>query len=212
MADKGGRFMIRFAGLIFILFLSPFHLSHAAEQGTTTATATSTSTLYKYINTNGVISFTNNFESIPQSLRDQVEIIKKEGLKEIEGNFWKPKWTDPLIASLPKGFFQDELKTKAFISFLLIVIGVLLLWCLKLWIKNIIFKLAIRILVVIALAGILYGVIHYLLIARENIGISQKIKEVIAPYIPIEKATKDIKRFEEKEEQKRRTLDTISDP
>jgi hypothetical protein len=201
---------LQFYTFVILLLFNPFDVSHAVEKATTTPT---TNTLYKYINTNGVISFTNNFESIPQSLRDQVEIVKKEGLKEIEENLQRPKWTDPLIASLPKGFFQDELKTKAFISFLLIVIGVLILWCLKLWIKNIIFKLAIRILVVIAMAGILYGVIHYLFIARENSsGISQKIKEVIAPYIPIEKVTKDIKRFEEKEEQKRRTLDTISDP
>lgn len=171
--------LIIFLIISFILNLTP--LSEAKE-----------ATIYKYKDANGVVSFSDNVESIPESLRDSVETIERKSSKTIEPT--APKRFLQNIPSVPmiQDFLLNGWKNPIVIG-LLVVIAILLFWCIKLWIKNIIFKFISRIAIKVALAGLLYIAGHYLY--RE--------------FVPIKKAEETIERFQEKQEETKQSLDTI---
>lgn len=176
------RYIARMAFILF--FTASFILNFAS-----TADATTTA-LYKYKDNNGVISFTDNIESIPERFRDQVEVIEKKIPKEIE--VVPPKTFLQNLSQTLRDFIRNELRNPVVIGALIIIV-ILLLLCIKLWIKGIILKFIARIAIKIAIVALLYIAGRYL----------------YRVYVPIQKAQKNIERFQEKQEESKQALDRI---
>ena len=149
--------------------------------------------IYKYQDKNGVISFTDQFESIPKSLRHSVETIRRDDLPEIESPAPKKIFQNIPAVKTIQDFISNQWKNPIVIG-LLIIIAILLLWCIKLWIKNIILKFMARIAIKVAIGVLIYIAGHYLY--RE--------------FSPIKKAEENIERFQEKEVEKNQTLEEIN--
>jgi len=172
--------------MAFILFFTASFILNFASTADATTTA-----LYKYKDNNGVISFTDNIESIPERFRDQVEVIEKKiqkGMIEVV----PPKTFLQNLSQTLRDFIRNELRNPVVIGALIIIV-ILLLLCIKLWIKGIILKFIARIAIKIAIVALLYIAGRYL----------------YRVYVPIQKAQKNIERFQEKQEESKQALDRI---
>jgi len=151
--------------------------------------------VYRYKDENGVISFTDNINSIPKSLRDQADVTQQKRSKASNDKATTlKKYFQDTVKSI-KNYIQNSLKNPLVIG-LLIIIVILLLWCLKLWIKNVIFKFISRIAIRVAICALLYILGHYLY-------------QEAFPVNPIKKTEENIEQFQQKQKEIKQGLDAV---
>jgi hypothetical protein len=155
------------------------------------------SKIYKYTGKDGVSVFTNNINSVPESLRKQVEVL------EVKPEAKVTKTKSIVYAGLDNTFIRN----------ILIAIGVILLfWLIKLWIKNMILKFIARIAIKVAIVGLVYMLAHQWFFSSEKVSFFKTVQKTVAPYkdiVPIQKVTEGIKAFNKKETEKKDILDAI---
>ncbi len=181
--------------LIFLFIFSPIVCANADEQE-------SPSKIYQYKDKAGVSVFTNNINSVPEPFRKQVKVLEVKPEAKIE----KSQQT-----LAPNRVFNPLYNP--FIRNIIIGIVVLvLLWVLKLWIKNMILAFVARLAIKAAIIGFLYILAHQWYFAPKGGSFWETVQNAVAPYrdaLPIKKATDGIKAFNKKEKEKKETLETI---
>ncbi len=187
--------------------------------------------LYKYVDKDGGISFTNNIELIPLSLRNQVEVLSETAtsslgnqsekgeetatspsLEPSEGGQDQGQSTRPSKERFPLSISLEGLKTPLVKYSLIIIIVILLLLCLKLWIENIIIKFFSKIAIRIALIALLYVISYYLFISPENSPLSETAKKAAKSFKeipPLKKAQENIEQFNKSQKAYKKALDDL---
>ncbi len=153
--------------------------------------------IYKYIGKDGVPVFTNNIESVPKPFRNQMTVL------EVQPKATTTQTESVLRAGLNHTFIRN---------ILIAIVAIVLFWIIKLWIKNMILKFIARLAIKIAIVGLIYMLAHQWFFSSEKVSFFKTVEKTIAPYkavLPIDQATKGIKEFNKKEEQKKKTLEAI---
>jgi len=197
--------------LMALLFLCmPIVLSAEEPAGHPKEGAPTTdSKIYKYTGKDGIPVFTNNMQSVPESLREKVQVleVKPEAKPEEKPEV---KITQPTSFTLADAIAGLK---NPFIRNILIAIGLIVLfWIMKLWIKNIILKFIAKIAIKVAIVGLLYMLAHQWYFSSDKTSFFKTVQKQMAPYkdiLPIQKATEGIKAFNEKQKEEKKELDAI---
>ncbi len=197
--------------ILFFLFLNP---SEADAK------------VYKYKDKKGVVTFTNNIESVPESLRNQVEIIEgandpgkpgdgereKKGPAAPTGSSGKEGGPSAASAGVSPSIWGSPFGRNS----LMIIIVILLLWCLKLWVKNMILKFIARIAIKVAFFGLLYVVVYYLFVSPDENPIASTVKKTVKEAAtsareisPLRKATENVEKFNKTQKERQEALDAM---
>ncbi len=184
-----------------LLFL--FNPIYANTTDTEHSPPQSDTKIYKYTGKDGVPVFTNNMKAVPESLREKVQILEVK--PEIKP---KVKITQPTFFSLADGLSNPFIR-----NILIAIAAIILLWVIKLWIKNMILKFIAKIAIKAAIIGLLYMLAHQWFFSPEKFSFLKTVQKAVAPYrdvLPIQKATEGIKALNEKQKEEKKALDATA--
>ena len=85
----------------------------------------------------------------------------------------------PGVQWLERVLPKNELKAKLMVIGLLIVVGILLLWYATLWIKTVLFKFIIRLLLKVAIVALIYLVAHQVFFAPSDKTAPKGVQKVV---------------------------------